>query len=274
MHVLFDEHLMDYVHMCTEPLRIVAEDPPVAHCIGDAQCGTVSACEQAGAWGAIARMAGLCSGYFLCGADGACHPPRDCLVAFKAWRGGLAFYGGFIFAALYAVRFLRRRHLSFLKVADLMSPLIALGLFFGRVGCWLNGCCFGKVCDAAWGVVFPRGSGPWREQLEHGLIHAREAALPVYPAQLWQAALNLAAFAALYFWFRPRKRFDGQVFAWLLILKAVTRSTVEAFRDDERGVFFGGLLSTSQIISGFMVILACVLLARLRERRVAAGGYA
>lgn len=228
MHVLADGHFMDYVHMCTDPSLVPAIDPPTAYCTSDPECGDYFLCDQA---------------------QHICHPPRDCLVALKVWRGGLAYYGGFIFAVLYALYFIRKRKMPAWRTFDLSSTYVALGLFFGRVGCWLNGCCYGKVTDSALGVVFPRGSAVWRWQLDHDLISRRDIALPVYPTQLYQAALNLAMFAVLYWLVRPRKRFDGQVFAWLLILKAITRSVVEIWRDDERGVFFGGLASTSQLLS-------------------------
>jgi prolipoprotein diacylglyceryltransferase len=110
------------------------------------------------------------------------------------------------------------------------------------------------------GVVFPRGSAVWRWQLDHGLIARQDVALPVYPTQLYQALANLAMFVVLYYVVRPRKRFDGQVFAWLLIIKAITRSLIEVWRDDERGVFFGGLASTSQLLSIPLLALGIYLL--------------
>ncbi|MEK6606776.1 MAG: prolipoprotein diacylglyceryl transferase [Myxococcota bacterium] len=252
LHVIADGHFMDYVHMCTDPSRVPAIDPPVAHCTADAQCGD----------------------YFVCDEQKAlCHPPRDCFVALAIWRGGLAYYGGFIFAALYAVRFVRRRGMPFWRSFDLGAPYIAMGLFFGRMGCYLNGCCYGKVAASALGIVFPRHSEPWRHQLDAGLIDRHDAMLPVYPTQLWQALANLATFVVLYYVVRRRKRFDGEVFAWLLILKAFTRSTIEIWRDDERGVFFGGAVSTSQLISIPLFVLALVLVTKLRARREAIAGY-
>lgn len=240
MHVLADGHFMDYVHMCTDPSQVPAVDAPTDWCDEDTDCHDLKMKERdESGWD-----------YFVCAEDKhVCHPPRDCLVAAKIWRGGLAYYGGFLLAALYAIRFVRRRKMPFWRTWDLSAPYVALGLFFGRMGCWLNGCCYGKATDSALGVTFPRGSAPWRWQLDHGLIGRHDAMLPVWPAQPMQALANLATFALLYYVIRRRKRFDGEVFAWLLILKAVTRSAIEFLRDDERGVFFGGRVSTSQLIS-------------------------
>ena len=97
-------------------------------------------------------------GCHLCdAARGVCHPPRDCLAWAKVWRGGLAYYGGLLVATGYAFYYTRRRGISFLRVADLAAPAIALGLFFGRLGCFLNGCCYGKQTSSWVGVSFPRG---------------------------------------------------------------------------------------------------------------------
>ena len=254
MHVIFDGHFMDYVHMCTDPKLVPAIDPPVAHCAADADC-----------WKRL-RDGGL-DKYFLCDTwRNRCYPPGDCLLVFKAWRGGLAFYGGLIFATAYAWRFLKRHGIPFLKMADIAAYGIALGLFFGRVGCFLNGCCYGKVCAVPPGVVFPRGGAAWRAHLDAHLITRGQQALPVHPTQLYQAVLNLGVFAALYWIIRPSKRRHGEVLAWFLILKAVTRGAVEILRDDERGVFFG-FISTAQIIGIPMVLSGIAMLWWLSEQR-------
>src|SRR5206468_2599640 len=150
--------------------------------------------------------------------------PRDCLAAIKVWRGGMAYYGGFIFASAFGLHYARKHQLGMWKMADLAAPWIAFGLALTRVGCFLNGCCYGKVTRAPWGVRFPIGSIAHDAQKEAHLIAANAPALPVHPTQLYLAALNLVTFLVLYFGLRPRKRFDGQLFAWLLILKGVFRS--------------------------------------------------
>jgi phosphatidylglycerol:prolipoprotein diacylglycerol transferase len=246
MHVIFDGHFMDYVHMCTDPKLVPAIDPPVEACTSDAQCGD----------------------YFLCDTElNRCYPPRDCLLVFKAWRGGFAFYGGLIFATAFAWHWLRKRKIPFLKMADIAAIGIALGLFFGRVGCFLNGCCYGKLCDIPPGVVFPRRGAAWRAQLDAGLISRADAALPVHPTQLYQALANLAVFALLYWVVRPRKRRHGEVLAYFLIFKAIARGIVEIWRDDERGVFLGGHVSTAQFVGIGMILAGVWLLRWLAEQR-------
>jgi phosphatidylglycerol:prolipoprotein diacylglycerol transferase len=251
LHLVADGHFMDYVHLCTDPKAVKAIDALTSYCTTSAQCGYD----------------------YLCDAQThACYPPRDCLAALKLWRGGFAYYGGFLAATAFAFYYVRKHALGWWRTADLAAPAIALGLFFGRVGCYLNGCCFGKPTDSAVGVVFPRGGSAWRAQLDAGLIAWNGAAHPVHPTQLYEAIGCLAVFAALYFFVRPRRRAEGEVFAGLLILYAVVRSVIEIFRDDDRGVFLGGHLSTSQLISLPLFAGGIALLVVLRRRARASVG--
>jgi len=263
MHVIFDGHFMEYVHMCTDSTLVPAIDPPVKYCAADEQCWRQfhSIMDILLNWGSTVDK------FFNCDETRhVCYPSPDCLLAFKAWRGGLAFYGGLIFATAFAWRFLLRHRIPFLKMADIAAYGIALGLFFGRVGCFLNGCCYGKVCPVPPGVVFPRGGAAWRAHLDATLISRGQQALPVHPTQLYQAVLNLGVFAVLYWLVRPGKRRHGEVLAWFLILKAVTRGVVEIWRDDDRGVFFG-FISTAQIFGVAMVIAGMAMLWWLGEQR-------
>jgi phosphatidylglycerol:prolipoprotein diacylglycerol transferase len=248
MHVIADGHFHDYVNLCVDNFKIAATEAKVAQCNADAECG----------WDYVCNLAAH-----------TCHPPRDCLAVLKVWRGGLAYYGGFIFAAVFGILYARKHAMGKWRVADLAAPWIAFGLAVTRVGCFLNGCCWGKVSHVPWAVHFPKGGSVWEAQRTSGLIAANDAALPVHPTQLYLAALNFGMFLVLYFVVRRRKRLDGQVFAWLLIIKAVVRSFVEIFRDDDRGVFFGWL-SSSQILS--LPLLAAglyLLLGGLRSRWLA-----
>jgi len=187
-------------------------------------------------------------------------------VVFKVWRGGLAYYGGFLFAVAFGFYYVHRHRLPAWRVADLAGYAIPLGLVFGRLGCVLNGCCFGRPTDLPLGLTFPGHGGAWRAQVDAGII-AKNAphALPVHPTQLYESFACLLIFLFLYFFVRNRKRFDGQVFALLLVLYAVARSIIEIVRADERGVFFG-FLSTSQIISVPLFATGIALLILLRKK--------
>jgi phosphatidylglycerol:prolipoprotein diacylglycerol transferase len=243
MHILADGHLHDYVNLCVDNFKVAATEAKVAHCNASSECG----------WDYVCNLAAH-----------TCHPPRDCLAIFKVWRGGLAYYGGFIFASVFGILYARKHRMGMWKVADLAAPWIAFGLAVTRLGCYLNGCCYGKVSHLPWAVHFPRSSSVWEAQHNAGMIPDGAATLPVHPTQIYLALLDLGMFFLLYFVVRRRKRLDGQVFAWLLIIKAVLRSFVEIFRDDDRGVFFGWL-STSQLLS--LPLLAAGLYLLLRGLR-------
>lgn len=243
LHVIADGHLHDYVNLCVDNFKVKAAEAKVAFCSVDADCGWQYVCNPA---------------------THTCHPPRDCLAVFKVWRGGLAYYGGFLFASAFGLYYARKHRLGMWRMADLAAPWIAFGLAVTRAGCFLNGCCFGKPTDVSWAVRFPDGSVVQQAQREAGLLVGAAPALPVHPAQLYLVALNLLTFLLLYFVVRGRKRFHGEVFAWLLIGKGVFRSLVEIWRADDRGVLFGWL-STSQILSVPLVVLGIWLLWRGRR---------
>jgi phosphatidylglycerol:prolipoprotein diacylglycerol transferase len=246
LHLIADGHFHDYVHLCTNPKLVPAIDALVDRCADAAQCGY---------------------GYLCDDATHKCYPPRDCFAVVEIWRGGLAYYGGFIFAVAFAWYYVRKYQLGWWRTADLAAPGIMLGLVFGRLGCFLNGCCYGKPTTSWLGVVFPRGGAAWHQQVDQQLITSAQAALPVHPTQLYEAFACFVIFVLLYYVVRPRRRAFGDVFAAMLILYGIGRSLVEIWRDDDRGVFFGNLVSTSQLISIPLVVGGVVLLWTQRRAR-------
>jgi phosphatidylglycerol:prolipoprotein diacylglycerol transferase len=98
--------------------------------------------------------------------------PIDTLGAIlNVTQGGLVVYGSLIGALLGGLWFLRRNALPLLATADLMAPSLVLGLALGRIGCLLNGCCYGGLCDASWAVTFPSTSEPYTHQRMLGQLH-------------------------------------------------------------------------------------------------------
>lgn len=140
------------------------------------------------------------------------------------WYGGLL---GALFTAVYY--FWRRPELRAWLYADAFAPAIVAGAVLGRLGCFLAGCCHGRPTDVPWAVKFVTTQ------------------VPVHPTQLYDATAALLLAVPLYLRF-PRRRFEGESIALLLMGYALLRATTEAFRGDaERGTF--GALSTSQLIS-------------------------
>jgi phosphatidylglycerol:prolipoprotein diacylglycerol transferase len=167
---------------------------------------------------------------------------------FKIWHGGLVYYGGLIGAILAGYIYLRWKKMPLWKTADVLAPSIALGNVFGRIGCLLNGCCYGRACSLPWAIHFPAD-------------HATHGA-PVHPTEIYDALDNFVLYLFLAWLFR-RKKFDGQVFATYLIGYAVTRTIMECFRDDyttghiHYGLTPGELISIPIFIAG--LALAAVL---------------
>ena len=195
------------------------------------------------------------------------------------WEGGLVFYGGFIAAALTAFVYLRRHRMRFLPYADTLIPSVALGHFFGRIGCFAAGCCWGAVSHShlPWLAKFPPGSLAYqtfagRANAAELLAPDRLTTLPVHPTQLYESLGELALFAALVFLVRPRKRFHGQVLAAWLMAYAVLRTVVELFRGDvERGVVAGLGVGQWTSLAIFAAGAAVWVIGRRRTTALAAG---
>ncbi|NDC54308.1 MAG: hypothetical protein EBZ74_08455 [Planctomycetia bacterium] len=201
-------------------------------------------------------------------------PPGRSLVAalpeiLNIAAGGLVVFGSLPTAALAAWRFAARRGLPLLSLADCVAPGLLLGLAIGRIGCFLNGCCYGGPCDLPWAVRFPPHSPPWLDQAAQGLLPADAAgwSLPVHPAQLY-AALDAGLLAALAVAFTPLARRPGEVFALVLTLHPVSRLLLEAIRVDEPPAL-GTPLSISQLVSVVLLALAAALWWWLSRQPVA-----
>jgi phosphatidylglycerol---prolipoprotein diacylglyceryl transferase len=240
LHVIADGYFWDYVHLCTDPDRVIWRS-----------VSSRSEClELAGRWDQDAAL---------------CHAvTRDCFAWAEFWNGGLAYYGGLVGATLAGIAFLRRERFPLGAGVDIVGAVLPLGLFFGRLGCFLGGCCFGTVTHGPLGVVFPAGSAASHEQFEHGLLASKHLpSLPVHPTQLYEALGSLAIAAWLIFHVLPRRRFDGQVLLLSTAAYAALRFGVEYLRADDRGALFG--LSTSQLVGLVLatgVVLAWPKLAR------------
>jgi phosphatidylglycerol:prolipoprotein diacylglycerol transferase len=177
---------------------------------------------------------------------------------------GGSFFGGLIAGALFAVWFIRRHGLSYRVLGDIGGPSLALGHFFGRLGCFAAGCCWGR--EAGHFPLAVTFNSDKASALTGVPLH-----VALYPTQLVEALLNLANFAFLYFAYKKRA-FKGQTFALYIMNYSLIRFAVEYFRgDSDRGYVFGGMenpissLSVPQLISVIGFILALVLLKSFRK---------
>lgn len=150
---------------------------------------------------------------------------------------GFVVYGGIITGVLAGYIYSRIKKLSFAKYFDLVMPEIAIAQGFGRIGCFLAGCCYGMQTDSCLGVVFPQGS-------------MAPAGVKLLPTQLIMSAGDFLI-AVILILFARKNKIDGNVGAGYLVLYGVGRFAIEFLRNDSRGNV--GVLSTSQFISIFIV---------------------
>lgn len=161
------------------------------------------------------------------------------------FANGFVVYGGIIVGILTAYIYLRIKKTEFLPVIDLVVPSIALAQGFGRIGCFLAGCCYGRETHAWFGVTFPEG----------GLA---PAGISLIPTQLISSAGDFLLGILLIF-LAGKKRNRGLITGLYFLLYAVGRFLVEFLRNDPRGNV--GVLSTSQFIAIFMAAAGIVLIA-------------
>ncbi len=185
----------------------------------------------------------------------------DPLEIFRLWSGGLTLYGGLILATLATIFYLRRRTDRPWAYTDTLAPFVCLGQGFTRIGCFLNGCCFGRSCEVPWGVTFPADS---YASATLGYPHH------LHPSQLYQSLIGFVLFGLLSIAWR-RRRFDGEVF-WLLVIgEGVARLIADFFRfyEASQETLVAGLRITDSQILSVVVILVGLIGYGIRYRRVA-----
>jgi phosphatidylglycerol---prolipoprotein diacylglyceryl transferase len=244
-HVLFDGYFWDYVHLCTDPNKVDWK-------ITEAMCASS---RYQGHWDAVKSV---------------CHPAEtDCWAWAKFWAGGLTYYGGLLAASVAGIALLRRDRFPVWKGVDIAGMVIPIGLGFGRMGCLLAGCCFGRVStgSGSFSLTFPPYSPASEAQFKLGLLDSlADPSRPVVPTQIYESLMSFGVAAACLIWVQPRKRYDGQVFVAFLGLYAIGRFLLEVLRADDRGAVLG--LSTSQWI-GIAAVAAAIALHRWRSQTVA-----
>lgn len=172
-------------------------------------------------------------------------------------HGGLVFYGGLIGAFTASYIYIKKRNLQTWQISDLIAPYLALGISITRIGCFLNGCCFGKETDSFLGINCTLDSPAGAFYGKNVFIH---------PTQLYEFMYCFLLFIILVV-FKKYKSFHGQLF-WLFILfYSILRSINETLRGDaERGIYW--IFSTSQWISIFTGLTAVIMLLILRKNKI------
>lgn len=156
---------------------------------------------------------------------------------------GFVFYGSLIFVIPTMILWLRNKKIPVISFFDGLAWGAPVLHSFGRIGCFMAGCCHGKVCNNFLGVMF-----------SHPKSAASPLNTPLYPTQLFDIAVNLIALSAIYF-FSKKQKFGGQLFLVYLIIYAAGRIIIENFRGDaERGFLFNDAISYSQFIAVLLIL--------------------
>jgi phosphatidylglycerol:prolipoprotein diacylglycerol transferase len=162
--------------------------------------------------------------------------------------GGLVLLGGVTAVVIATLIFCHLRKIRTMLLADVLVPSFFIGLGFGRIGCLLNGCCFGDRCELPWAIHFPAQSAAWNALVSRGFLGPEAATtFGLQPTQIYSsiAAFLLAGLTAAYFRRRP---FNGAVLVVGLLLEATKRFVIVFLRGDEMGQF-GTIFTISQLIS-------------------------
>jgi phosphatidylglycerol:prolipoprotein diacylglycerol transferase len=182
-------------------------------------------------------------------------------VVFKKWQSGFVLYGGLIAGVSAGVLYIKMRGQSIAIISDLVAPSVMLGLAFGRIGCFLNGCCHGKEGTSFLCVSFPADSPAAREQHKGW----NERSNPVHPTQLYETAAAIAFFFILSWYYHKKRKANGEVFLLMCMLYGTWRFLIEFARGDERPQWLGEL-SYSQVVSLVLFLVAGVWMFLLRSR--------
>jgi len=207
--------------------------------------------------------------------------------------GGLTYYGGFILAFPTLVIYAIKNKIPLRTGMDIIAPCLMLGLAFGRIGCFLNGCCFGAECNLPWAVEFPYGSYAYDDQVRHREIDppaelraqtedgtpvvypaqeikksgnqdlirlaAAQHSKPLHPAQLYSAftAFLLAAMLVAYF---TVPHTPGMVFAVMMIFEGIARFVLELVRVEPPVMHINGFgLSLSMVLGMWLAVFGLFL---------------
>ena len=163
-------------------------------------------------------------------------------------QGGLVFYGGFILALILIVWYVKKVcKADVVRVLDGLAPALAAAHALGRIGCFFNGCCYGKPAVCAWAVAYPEKTEPF----------TRYGAMPLHPVQIYEAILNIILAAVLFVVIRKCKR--GITVASYLLAYGLLRFVDEFFRGDHSDFVQG--FTPAQVIGFAMIPAGIILLA-------------
>jgi len=168
---------------------------------------------------------------------------------------GFVFYGTLLLTIPTMLWYFRKIRITILGMLDIMAVVACIMHGFGRIGCFMAGCCHGKPTESILGITFT-----------NPISQAEPLHIPLHPTQLYEAMLIFGLLSALIF-LKSKKKFDSQLFLIYLIVYAAGRGVIEIFRGDiQRGFLVGNILSTSQFISIAVIAISVYLYFRLNKK--------
>lgn len=172
----------------------------------------------------------------------------------QVWHGGMVIYGGLILGFLAGFIFLKKNKIGFLKIADIVAPSVTLGISIGRIGCFLNGCCYGIQSEKI-GIVF-------HDYSNSGLIPDAPVGIKVIPTEIFMSisALLLTFYLLL---LDRRKASQGETFCWLTIFYGVHRFSIDFLRHYEGFALIFKYITLSQFFSLLLIATGIVLLSSI-----------
>ncbi len=177
-------------------------------------------------------------------------------------RAGGHFFGALIFGIPFSFLYLRKKKFGFFKIADALSPSIALAHGFGRVGCFSAGCCYGREMSCPISVTFTNPIAHQHTGVPLGV--------PLFPTQLIEAIFNFLNFLFLLLIYKKRGS-EGRVFSFYILNYSIFRFIIEFFRGDpDRGILFSEpfTFSLPQLISVLGIIFAIFLFLRIKKKEI------
>jgi len=168
---------------------------------------------------------------------------------------GFVFYGSLVVSVSAILVFFKIKKLPILKMLDIIAVTTALVHIFGRMGCFMAGCCYGTPTNSDFGVVFRDPQSMARPLETH-----------LHPTQLYSVLLLMIILVTLFI-LRNKQRFDGQLFLSYLMIYSVGRSIIEIYRGDlSRGFIIDNWLSHSQFISLIILIFSVFFYLKLNKK--------
>lgn len=183
------------------------------------------------------------------------------------WDGGIVFYGGVIGGLVGLFAFCKRNKIRPLLMADIIIPSLFVGLGFGRIGCFLYGCCYGGTCSLPWSVKFPPDSMTFEAlsmRAPEFIAQDGMSTVALHPAQIYSSILAFLL-AGFLMWFFPRRPFEGAVLALGWIIYPINRFVLENIRFDEPGRL-GTPFTFSQLMSMGLFVTGCIFMFWLHKK--------